>query len=127
MKKALFFCFALCGLWGSLWSQQEYFQQEVNIRMAVRLDDEHHQLHGQWSMEYINQSPDALDTLYMHLWPNAHSSPTTAFARQQLAAGSTTFYFAEEKDRGSIDSLAFTANGQTLPILPTRYSQMWYD
>ena len=53
---------------------QEYWQQEVNYRMDVRLDDENHMLDAFQEFEYINHSPDTLNELYIHLWPNAYSN-----------------------------------------------------
>ena len=97
----------------TLFSQTKpYFQQEVNYKIDVTLDDKRNLLTGNIEIEYRNNSPDQLDSIYFHLWPNAYKSVNTAFAKQQLRAGSTRFYFAKEGDRGFIDKLAFTVDGQ---------------
>lgn len=88
------------------------FRQYINYRIEVRLDDEQHQLHGQANWEYFNKSATVLTELYVHLWPNAYSSRSTAFARQQLRYGNSRFYFADDADLGGIDSLSFSVNGQ---------------
>jgi hypothetical protein len=93
---------------------QDYFQQEVNHTIAVKLDDVTHALRGTESVEYINHSPDTLSFLYFHLWPNAYKDNSTAYAKQELASGRTKFHFASNEERGFIDSLHFTASGKAL-------------
>ena len=56
---------------------QEYWQQQVNYRIDVELDDVNHMLRGVESMEYTNNSPDELDRIYIHLWPNAYKNDKT--------------------------------------------------
>ena len=51
---------------------QTYWQQEVNYKINVKLDDLNHTLSAFETFEYINHSPDQLDRLYIHLWPNAY-------------------------------------------------------
>ncbi|MEM1214540.1 MAG: M1 family metallopeptidase [Bacteroidota bacterium] len=102
-----------------LLAQADYFQQRTDFEIHATLDDEQHTLHANWRMTYTNHSPDTLDWLYLHLWPNAYSSRNTAFARQQANDGDTRFYYALDKDLGYIDSLDFVANGESLTITPT--------
>jgi hypothetical protein len=89
-----------------------YWQQEVNYTLDVTLDDVNHFLHGFEKIEYINQSPNTIDHIYFHLWPNAYKDQTTAFAKQQIENGHLNFYRSEEKDKGYIDSLDFKVNGK---------------
>jgi hypothetical protein len=103
---------AILLTWFSAFGQGDYFQQEVNYVIDVTLDDNNHTLSGRIDIEYINRSPDRLDTLYFHLWPNAFRDQTTAFARQQLRMGRTGFYFAEKEDLGNISGLDFRAGGR---------------
>lgn len=91
---------------------QAYFQQQVNYKIDVRLDDATHFLHCSEEIIYINNSPDTLREIYFHLWANAYKNNETALAKQLLDHGSTRFYFADEKDRGYIDSLDFSVNGK---------------
>lgn len=92
----------------------EYFQQEVSYRIEVELDDEVHRLSGYLSLDYTNRAPHALDTLYFHLWPNAYRNDETAFARQLRRRGEAEFLFADQADRGYIDSLDFRINGEAV-------------
>ena len=64
-----------------------YFQQDVDHRIEVALDDVRHELHGAIATTYRNNSPDALDVLWIHLWPNAYKDATTALAQQQFREG----------------------------------------
>lgn len=89
-----------------------YFQQEVNYRINVTLDDTKHSVQGDISFEYINHSPDTLREIWVHLWGNAFKNRHTAFAKQKLRDGNARFYFAREKDLGYYSGLDFKA-GQT--------------
>lgn len=98
----------------NLFSQGDYFQQEVNFKIQVRLDDENHYLHAFETIEYINNSSTELEFIYFHLWPNAYKNTGTAFAKQELENGSGKFYFTAERNRGFIDSLDFKVDGESL-------------
>ncbi|MDN4166872.1 M1 family metallopeptidase [Cytophagales bacterium LB-30] len=93
---------------------QTYFQQEVDYQIAVRLDDQKHQLHAFATIEYTNNSPDELSFIYFHLWPNAYKNEETALAQQFLRTGSDRFAFSADSLKGYIDSLDFKAEGQAL-------------
>ncbi len=93
-------------------AQQPYFQQRVDTKIEVRLDDRRHELHGFEQFSYVNNSGDTLRYLYVHLWPNAYKNDRTAFSEQQLGNGKTDFYYAKEADRGFIDSLSFEVDGR---------------
>ena len=54
----------------TLFHAQNYWQQEVNYKIDVTLDDVNHYLTGEISFEYINNSPDTLHFIFIHLWPN---------------------------------------------------------
>ena len=88
-----------------------YFQQEVNYKISVKLDDQNHFLHAGIEIEYHNKSQEYLEYIWMHLWPNAYKNNSTALAKQLTERGSTRFYFSEDKDRGYIDSLNFMVDG----------------
>jgi len=90
---------------------QDYWQQEVNYDIQVRLDDEKHFLYGQISFEYINNSPNELSFIYVHLWPNAYANGETALANQQYQDGQDALKYISEEDRGFIDSLNFNTGG----------------
>jgi hypothetical protein len=97
-------------------SGQAYFQQHVDTKIEVRLDDKRHFLHGFETFHYTNHSPDTLQYIYVHLWPNAYSSDRTRFSEQQVINRNTIFYFSKPSERGYIDSLDFHVNGA--PVTP---------
>lgn len=91
----------------NLSAQKPYFQQEVDYQIKVKLDDEQHLLDGYITINYKNNSPDTLERLYFHLWPNAYRNQTTAFAQQMLRKGRQDFYFAKDSQLGNISKLDF--------------------
>ncbi|MBI3518677.1 MAG: M1 family metallopeptidase [Bacteroidetes bacterium] len=96
------------------YSQQNYFQQEVNYTIDVTLNDVSHELSAFEKITYINNSKQPLDFIYFHLWANAYKNQETALARQLLENGETEMYFAKPSDLGYIDSLNFLVNGKTI-------------
>ena len=92
-------------------SGQDYFQQHVAYDISVELDDRAHTLSAYEKLTYTNNSPDTLEFIWFHLWPNAYKNDSTALAQQFLRLGSTRFKYTKEKDRGYIDSLDFLVDG----------------
>jgi Peptidase family M1 domain len=91
----------------------QYWQQQVNYTIDVSLNDKDHALDGFEKIEYINNSPDTLQFIWFHLWPNAYKNDKTAFTDQSLENGNTKFYFSNKEDRGYINKLEFRVNDQT--------------
>ena len=90
------------------------WQQQVDSDIRVTLDDQAHRLHGDIQITYHNNSPETLDFVWMHLWPNAYRNGKTAMAKQHYRDGDMFMFYAMSRDLGGIDSLAFTSAGQTL-------------
>ena len=88
-----------------------YFQQMVKYEIDVTLNDSAHTLSAFERLEYTNNSPDTLEFIWFHLWPNAYKNDSTAFAKQQIKNGSRRFADSDEEDRGFIDSLDFLVDG----------------
>ena len=101
-----FYAFSFCL------AQNTYFQQEVNYKISVSLDDNLHLLNGNAEIVYLNHSPNELDTIWMHLWANAYSSKTSAFTKQQLAQANRAFYFAKAEEMGGYTKIDFKVNDQ---------------
>ncbi len=97
-------------------SQPGYWQQQVNYNIDVTLNDQEHTLTGFERMEYLNNSPDTLTYIYIHLWPNAYKNDRTAFSEQLLKNGRTAFYFSDEDERGYINQLEFKVNEVTATV-----------
>ena len=56
----------------TLQAQRTYWQQFVHYQMDVTLLPLQHALIGDETILYKNNSPDTLDTIYLHLYPNAY-------------------------------------------------------
>lgn len=95
-----------------------YWQQQVDYNIEVSLDDNKHELQGVINIVYVNNSPDTLQYLYFHLWPNAYKNIHTAFAKQQLENGNTDFHFSKKEERGYIDGLDFVVNNLPATFVP---------
>ena len=93
---------------------QTHWQQVVNYTIDVRLDDVADVLHAEETFVYHNNSPVALDTIWMHLWPNAYRDKRTALCEQLDRTGELDLHFATDEERGWIDSLNFSSNAVTL-------------
>ncbi len=90
---------------------QTYFQQTVNHKIDVVLNPEKKTLSAFQEIEYINNSPNMLDTLFFLLYPNAYSGPKTELGKQLSDMGNFIMYNISEDKLGWIDSLDFRVNG----------------
>lgn len=98
--------------------EKQYFQQEVNYKINVSLDDTKNDLHADASIEYINNSPDELSFIWFHIWPNAYKNNKTPLAKQLIADGNLKFYYASDDERGNISGLNFKVNGLAVKTEP---------
>jgi len=97
---------------------QNYFQQETNYTIKVKLNDSEHSLSAFETIEYVNNSPDTLDFIYFHLWANAYRNNKTALAQQMATNGSGKLYFNYKKIGGYIDSLDFKIDDKKILVEP---------
>ncbi len=93
MKRPFLFFLLLCQLQIAN-CQNAYFQQQVNYKIDVTLNDVDNTLDGFEIIEYTNHSTDTLRFIWFHLWPNAYKNDRTAFSEQLLEIGRTDFYFS---------------------------------
>ena len=97
----------------SLFSQT-YWQQEVNYKIDVTLDDIKHEISAFEEFEYINNSPNSLDFIYVHLWANAYRSENSALGQQQWKDGKFVLKYGADSLKGGMDKLDFKVNGETV-------------
>ncbi|MCW3094034.1 MAG: family metallopeptidase [Ferruginibacter sp.] len=90
--------------------QTGYWQQQVDVKIDVTLNDKENTLDGFVKMNYYNNSPDTLYFIWFHVWPNAYKNDRTAFSDQLLENGRTDFYFSDADQRGYINRLDFKVN-----------------
>jgi hypothetical protein len=95
---------------------QQYWQQELNYNIDVTLQEQNKMLGGNLSLEYINHSPDTLDFIWFHLWPNGYKDKNTAFSKQLARLKDRSVKAGSMKENGFIDSLAFTADGKPITV-----------
>ena len=108
--------FLICFLYFQIpisFCQSKYFQQQVNYSIDVTLNDVQKTLDGFEIIDYTNNSPDTLQYIWFHLWPDAYKNDRTAVSEQMLQLGNTDFYFSDESKRGYINRLDFKVNGIT--------------
>ncbi len=106
-KSTLLFLFLLFSF-VKLFSQK-YWQQQVNYKINVTLNDQQHSLRGDIQFEYNNNSPETLSFIWIQLWPNGYKNNETALYKQVAANKEERKRLKDFKERGYIDSLAFTA------------------
>jgi len=92
----------------------DYWQQKVIYDLDVTLIDSVHEVKGHETITYINNSPDDLDYIWMHLWPNAYKNNESALARQKFNSFSTKMHFLPDSSFGWIDIENVTSAGEAL-------------
>jgi len=77
-----------------------YWQQKVDYDMEITLVDTLQQLTGFTTIKYTNNSPDSLDRIYMHLYPNAFQLESVKYREYIGNAGreSRAKYFKDRLD-----------------------------
>ncbi len=93
---------------------QASWQQRVDCEIDVQLHPETKTLSAFIQFHYYNHSPDTLNSIWMHVWPNAYKNNKTAFARQQLQNGKTDFHFSHENEKGDISGFSFMSQGEMM-------------
>ncbi|MEO6730932.1 MAG: M1 family metallopeptidase [Ferruginibacter sp.] len=111
MKKLFLSFIVFCCQLSKAYCQLPYWQQQVDFKIDVTLDDKSHSLDGFVKMDYFNNSPDTLRYIWIHLWPTAYKNDRTAFSDQLLENGRTDFYFSNSDKRGYINRLDFKVDG----------------
>lgn len=95
----------------SLFARAQRFQQQVYYEIHAQLNDRDHRLSARLRMDYLNNSPDTLRELWMHLYPRAYQRGT-ALDRQLLKQGEDVLHRAPDSARGEMDSLDFQVDGK---------------
>ncbi len=62
-------------------AQVDRWQQRVNYKMDVQVDEKNNKFNGKQKLEYWNNSPDTLKVLYYHLYWNAFQPGSMMDAR----------------------------------------------
>ena len=116
---------------------EEYWQQYVHYNMDVQLDVVEKTVGGTSKIEYTNNSPDALDHIYLHLYPNAFLKGSVKYREfkqnygRRARAEKFIEGFEDSFSRVDVQSFKVTSDGTVLAdtfkvedtILSARLSQ----
>jgi hypothetical protein len=101
----------------SVFAQKNYFQQKLSYEMDVTLSDKTNTVSGFETIKYTNNSPDVLDFIWFHIWPNTYKNRNTALFKQ-IAADSSRKSKEENAAFGWIEGLNFKVNGVVAKTSP---------
>ena len=87
MKKEITLIAALFSLFsGSVFGQDGYWQQAIDYKIEVTVDEAKHQLQGLEKIVYTNNSPDTLNKVFFHLYFNAFQPGSMMDVRSRTIA-----------------------------------------
>lgn len=89
----LLFSINLCQAW----------QQRVEYNIEARLDTVEHKIHASQRLRYFNNSPDTLNSVWFHLYPNAYRDNSSFFAREAEQQQDYRFRHSTPEDKGWIE------------------------
>ena len=92
--------FCMIHTWEVL-GQEGYWQQFVHYTIDVTLDTEKKALEGKETILYRNNSPEVLEEIYLHLYPNAFKDDNSTVAQEYKA--DNYLPRVNPEDRGYID------------------------
>jgi hypothetical protein len=90
-------------------AQSDYWQQYLSYTINVQLDEKGKTLAGGETIVYRNYSPDTLNFIWFHLYPNAYKNESTALYQQILNVDSRKDKILNTK-KGDITNLSFKVN-----------------
>jgi hypothetical protein len=104
--------FSFCLLWTlAAHAQNKYWQQTVNYKIDVTLDEKEKSLQGKETIEYINNSPETINFIWFQLYANAYSDDNTAYV-QQISKDEKLQKKWKKTKKGFVDGLAFVIDGK---------------
>ncbi len=107
---------ALILILSSISTNAQYFQQEVKYHIKASLDTTHHTIVASCVIDYQNNAPRTLDTLFFHLWANAFADKNTSFAKQRIDLGLPDFYFFKPVEMGGYSQINCRVDDKQLTL-----------
>ncbi len=92
-------------------------ESRADYRMQVHLEAESSMVFGQTEIHFINGVDFPVDTLWLHLYPNAYRNISTPFGQDLESVGRYYFRASDETDKGLIDLSDWTLNGDSVDII----------
>lgn len=112
------FILTLCCLVGQgVVAQSNYWQQELRYTIRAELNAKDKSITADETIVYKNHSPDTLDFIWFHIWPNAYKNDSTALM-MQIKGDSARSEKLTTAGHGWIEGLAFRINDQTAQTEP---------
>ena len=100
----------------------DYYQQQADYKMKITLDDKNARIYGEETITYTNNSPDALEFLWLQLDQNVRAKDSKSPLRDgsgvplaQQAASFSESYLTEPFDGGFNIEFVQDVNGKALP------------
>jgi hypothetical protein len=100
----------------------DYYQQQADYKMKITLDDKNARIYGEETITYTNNSPDALEFLWLQLDQNVRAKDSKSPLRDgsgvplaQQAASFTEAYLSEPFDGGFNIEFVKDETGKALP------------
>jgi hypothetical protein len=95
----------------------DYWQQEINYHLDIVLDHDLRTVSGEIQIEYINNSPDTLNRIYLKAFPNAIQKGSYADLKRRRL-NDYSFAALKRQNRGSLEIYALDDDR-----LPTRLNR----
>jgi Peptidase family M1 domain len=115
--KPYLLCLTLFFFYQALAQDTSYWQQKVYYTINAELDDKAKTITGFETLVYKNNSPDTLNFIWFHIYPNAYKNDSTALFIQ-LKNSKERSKKIRKNNRGYIDGLSFKVNGTAAKIEP---------
>ena len=117
MKKLFLLTFLLFPL--LLLSQKNYWQQQVNYTMVIDVDVDNHTYTGTQKLVFTNNSPEALDRVFYHLYFNAFKPGTdleqnSRYSTDDSRTMSKNILMLDEKDWGDVQIKWMLQDGKAI-------------
>lgn len=88
--------------WKNRKPNEAYWQQDVHYTINAVIDDAKDEISGEETLVYYNNSPDALNTVYFHLYQNAFQPGSYAHALNDVNKENTEFGKYEALKMGTL-------------------------
>jgi hypothetical protein len=102
------FIFAIC-ISASAFAQPAYWQQQLRYNIQAELNDTEKSITGFENILYKNNSPDTLNFVWFHIWPNAYKHDSTALMKQ-IRSDAERAKKEQLFGKGWIEGLSFKVN-----------------
>jgi aminopeptidase N len=98
-------------------AQNSYWQQYLHYSIKAQLNDKEKSVSGSETIIYKNNSPETLNYIWFHIYPNAYKDQSTALF-QQIKNDPQRKDKLKKPTSGYISNLAFTVDGMKATIQP---------